>query len=177
MSVSITVDPKQQAAIAAALNAQPAMAQRALVRTINKVLNSVRSQGLRAIARTHDIPYSALRKRRRAAVVRASRQDLTGRAWFGTVPVKASYLGKPRQSRLGAKVGRHKFDGAFVATTPTGHVGIFKRAGRSRLPIEEQVVKLSAARAALSPVEAGVADQVEKVFQQEMNFERQRGKK
>jgi len=177
MSVSITIEPKQQATIAAALKAQPAMAQRALVRTINKVLNSVRSQGLRAIARTHDMPYSALRKRRRGAVARASRRDLSGLVWFGTAPVKASYLGKPRESNRGARVGRHSFEGAFVATTPSGHIGIFKRRGRSRLPIAEQVVKLSAARAALAPIEAGVADQVEKVFRQELNFEQQRGKK
>jgi hypothetical protein len=174
--ITIEVDPRKQAAIQAALNAEPIMAVRALVRTVNKVLNSVRSQGLRAIARAHDMPLASLRRRRRAAVVKASRTDLSGLAWFGTVPVKAGYLGKPRQSRLGARVGQHRFDGAFVATLPSGHIGIFRRRGQSRLPIVEQTVQLSAARTALAPIEAGLGDQVEKVFQQEMNYERLRGK-
>lgn len=188
--ISIEIDPKQQAAIQAALNVEPDKARRALLRTINKVLASVRSQGLRAIATAHDIPSSALRRRRRAAVVRASRANLSGLAWFGTVPVKAGYLGKPKQSRLGARAGRHSFEGAFVATVPGGHIGIFRRKenasrrtlGRPgtsspNLPIVEQVVKLSAARAALAPIESGLPDQIAKVFQQEMNFERSRSKR
>lgn len=49
-----------------------------------------------------------------------------------------------RQNRRGVTVRRLKTGGrtvlksAFVATMPSGHVGVFRRKGKARLPIQEQ---------------------------------------
>lgn len=175
MSIALEIDPREFASVEAALKSRPAQATRALVRAINKTLTWAVSQGLRAIARQHEVPLKALRGRRRGSVRRASRVSLTGTAWFGTRPIRASALGTPRQTRLGARAGSHFFAKAFVATMPSGHLGIFKRRDRSRLPIVEQTVHLSAAKTALDPVQAGLADRLQKTFLQELNFEIFRG--
>jgi hypothetical protein len=141
------------------------------VRAINKTLTWAVSHGLRAIASANDVPLKALRGRRRGRKRNASRRNLTGQAWFGTLPVLASDVGKPRQTRLGARAGKHAFPGAFVATMPSGHIGIFKRRSASRLPIVEQVVQLSAAESAIEGVARQTSTRLETVFAQEFNYE------
>lgn len=67
----------------------------------------------------------------------------TGRVWFGFKQLKPRYVGKLEQEASGASAGTYFFQGGFVATMPTNNkVSIFKRKGRSRLPIQEQFVKL-----------------------------------
>lgn len=173
--LTLEIDPRELASIQGAIAARPEMAARALVRAINKTITWAVSQGLRAIAKQHDIPLKALTGRRRGRTRRASRRNMTGIAWFGTLPVRASDVGTPRQNRLGARAGSHFFPGAFVATMHSGHIGIFKRAGYSRLPIKEQVVRLSAASQAIDGVKNDVANRLEITFAQEMNFEQLRG--
>jgi hypothetical protein len=169
--IALEIDPRGLAAVEAALVARPAQATRALVRAINKTLSWATSQGQRAIAAKHNIPLKALRARRRTAVARATSKHLSGRAWFGTAPIKAAYLGTPRQTKAGARVGRLAFAGAFVAPMPSGHVGIFRRLGTSRLPIVEEEVRLTAAEQALSGVKSQLAERLQTVFFQEMNYE------
>lgn len=57
------------------------------------------------------------------------------------LPLKVSKIGKKySQTPAGASVKSHFFPGAFVATMKSGHKSIFKRMGKSRLPIEEVTV-------------------------------------
>jgi hypothetical protein len=140
-------------------------------RAINKTLSWAISQGLRAIARESDVPLSVLRRRRRGKLHRAFRRELSGAAWFGVLPVRAGDVGKPRQSRLGARVGKHFFDKAFVATMSTGHTGVFLRQRASRLPIKEQGVYLTPAVRALEGVRDQLADRFQTTFAQEFNYE------
>jgi hypothetical protein len=169
--LALELDPRELASIQTALDERPAQAGRALVRAINKTLTWAVSQGLRAIARENDIPLKALRGRRRGRKRNASRRRLTGTAWFGTLPVRASDVGAPRQTRAGARAGKHFFDRAFVARVTSGHIGIFKRAGHSRLPILEQVVRLQAADKAIEGVARALPARLETTFAQEFNFE------
>lgn len=177
MTLALEIDPRELADIRAALDERPEMARRALVRTINKVLASAVSQGLRAIAAADAIPLKVLRgskakgRRGRGIVRRAVRGNLTGIAWFGTNPIKAGYLGTPRRTAGGARVGQHVFPGSFVATMPSGHVGIFHRAGRARLPIVEEVVRLTAAPQAIDGIKRRIPERLAVVFNQEMNYE------
>lgn len=175
--IKLEIDAREMAAIQTELTARPHQASVALVRAINKTLNWARSQGLRSIAAEHGIPLKTLRgnkseRRRGRGIVRSAiRTNITGWVWFGTRPIKASYLGTLRQQPLGAMAGKHSFPGGFVATMPTGHIGIFRRSGRSRLPIQEEVVRLEATQQALASVMAGVADRLQKTFLQELNYE------
>jgi hypothetical protein len=76
--------------------------------------------------------------------VKSRRDRDTGIVWIGFNPVKASYVGKLKQDNGGAWAGQYYFKGGFVTTLRSGHTGIFKKSGRSRLPIAEQTVVLKA---------------------------------
>lgn len=100
-----------------------------------------RTQGLRAMSAASNIPQKNLKKRSRAVVY--SGVDGQVRIWLGTDPMAAAYAGKLVQQKKGAKVGKHKFPHAFVATMPSGHQGIFHRQGKSRLPIMADTIDVT----------------------------------
>lgn len=169
-------------------------AQVALRRTINKTVGWTRSRGARLIAQEHGVPLKVMigkGRHRRVRTFPATGDNLSGLVWFGLAPLKASYLGTPRQTRLGVKVGNRFFEGAFVADVKTGvasayrrlgesvpsgikgstHTGIFKRVGRSRLPIKEQYVYLGASQQGLQQLARQVPGHLRTVFKQELNYE------
>jgi len=87
--------------------------------------------------------------------VKTKRNRETGTVWIGLNRVKATYLGtessdketgkksyKLVQTKTGARAGKFFFEGGFVAAMNSGHAGIFKRKGQSRLPIVEQYVDI-----------------------------------
>jgi len=84
---------------------------------------------------------------------------LDGVVWIGLDPLPAGYAEpltprrpNPTQQRAlagaSAKGGAFKFPHAFVARMPSGHVGIFRRVGKKRLPINEE--RLTAEQLGLS---------------------------
>jgi hypothetical protein len=87
--------------------------------------------------------------------------------------------GKMRGSKEGAsvmvKVGNRKtIPGSFVATMKSGHVGLFKRIGKKRLPIKElygpQPALLLGIPKVVQAVRDLVADKAEDVFVNELNY-------
>lgn len=198
--IRFSLDERDLQPLDALILRYPREAPQASRRAINKTLSWVRTHGRRALAHTAGIPVKALNARGRVSVVRAGRNQLGGEVWFGYLPIAAAFVGKVRQTRTGARAGRHSFPGAFVAempiqgrsasarfgiagAAPTGHVGIFKRKGTltrrtfgrpdtssPNLPIEEQRVALPNARSALRSVFAKVPGRLRKTFLQEANF-------
>jgi hypothetical protein len=169
--ITVEIDPRQIAEVEEALQAFPRQAARAAVRAVNKTLAWVGTHGSRAIARDNDVPLKALRQRRRVRIGKASPSQLRGVAWFGVVPIAASYVGALRQTRTGARVGKHAFEGGFIATMPTGHTGIFSRLGKTRLKIREERVDLDGASAALASLRAQVPARLRTTFIQEFHYE------
>jgi hypothetical protein len=91
-----------------------------------------------------------------------------GLVWLGYNPLKAAYCGRLTQDARGAFAGQFYFAGAFVATMKSGHKGVYKRAGKSRLPIVEQTVTVRGMEAAND-----VAQQVETYYKEQMTIELQ----
>jgi Prophage minor tail protein Z (GPZ) len=149
--------------------ALPKQAERAEKRAISKTTTKARSELVKDVARQNDITQKVIRQFR--SVRKISRSRLTGIAWLGYKPIKASYVGRPRQTKRGARVRRFFFEGAFVATMPTGHVGVFKRKGKERLPIAEQVIELQQVAGSAAAVRDRMGDEFIKRFRQELNFE------
>lgn len=113
----------------------------ATVSALNKTAVTVRKSSTQDISRTKAItPQRLIRDRLR--LVRASRRNLAALILARLTGVAAGKLGTPRQQAKGARVKRHFFPGAFVATMPSGYKGIFQRRGTKRLPIEEKVIPL-----------------------------------
>jgi hypothetical protein len=85
----------------------------------------------------------------------SSRQQATGSVWAGLNPLSLKYFQpftpramdpEAQQKLSGSYAGKQRFffSGAFVARMPTGHLGIYKRKGKKRFPIEEQRVSTKA---------------------------------
>ncbi len=149
--------------------ALPKQAERAEKRAVGKTTTKARSELVKDVARQNQITQKIIRRFRSARKI--SRSRLTGIAWLGYRPIKASYVGKPRQTKRGVRVRRFFFEGAFVATMPSGHTGVFKRKGKERLPIVEQVIELQRAVQSADSVRDRMGDEFIKRFQQELNFE------
>jgi hypothetical protein len=167
--ITIDIDAAELTGVQRTLNATNAQIDRASVRSVNKTLAWVKSQGGRLLAREADIPLKTLRGRLRLG--RASAGSPRGSAWFGLRPIKAVYAGAPMQSLSGTKVRGHFYPGAFVARMPSGHLGIFKRRGLARLPIEEQVIRLSQAETVLNGVAQQAPERLRTIYAQELHYE------
>lgn len=143
LNVNLNIDKALRRLSAVSREVEPAA-----VATVNKTLTTIQSNTRRRVAKAFRVPTKSIRFRiTLPRKYMASRGRVSGNVagWFE--PLKASKFGKPRQEKYGATVrgasgGRRKFDGAFVGRMPSGHVGVYKRRGKSRLPIEEQKVPL-----------------------------------
>lgn len=135
-SLQINVDGDIES-IARSIEATEAQVALATRRALNKTAMWVRTRLLREASSTTGIKQKDIRQRLR--LYKATRDRLSATVWLGSgaIVVKAGALGRMRQTRTGAAVKGHFFEGAFVATMPNGHRGIYERLGRKRLPIEE----------------------------------------
>ena len=160
----------------AALNALPRKVARAHVRAARRTLKRTsawtKTQGIRRISHAHGIPVGALRRAKRSAInVRVSQSVVGAIVWFGILPLHAIRVGQARKTPEGVRVKDYEFPGSFIATMRSGHTGVFKRKGISRLPIQEQSVRLYSAQSALAGLQAEVPAQLGKVYLQEINYQ------
>ncbi|APR98663.1 phage tail protein [Wolbachia endosymbiont of Folsomia candida] len=152
------------------INAQESKIRLAAVRALNKTALWLKSQAAKEISKEKQIKLTVIRKKLRIIKARASTLEVIVKANFYNV--KAHLLGGMKQTKVGAKAGKHMFTNAFIATMPMGHRGIFKRKGRASLPIQE--VKLPLEPEATKIIEELVIHEVEavfkKFFQRELNY-------
>jgi hypothetical protein len=185
----IRLDASQLDAVIAEFDATPKQALAASKRAIRKTAKFGQGRVARAIAGAHGFPQKALKKRSRVTVSKVkadARFGVSAYIWVGTVPLRASDVGKPRPTRAGVTVGKHKFPGAFVATMASGHTGVFKRQGIKRVmargryvgtgilrqEIQEQTVTLPRARAAMESVrDREIVPRLLELMRQELNYE------
>ena len=120
----------------------PTDSKRSISRSLNKAITRTRTLEAREISAKRNIKVGRARqdmKLKRASPGRPEAAILASGKPIPVIDVK----GAKRQTRRGvtakitAKEKPHLFKGAFIATTQSGHTGVFKRAGRSRLPIVE----------------------------------------
>lgn len=163
--------------VAARIGAYPAEIEAARKRTVTKATKFAVGEVRKGISSSLGITQKVLLDRRRIA-------SRPGLVWIGIKPIAAVYLGKPRQTKTGAKAGRRSYKGAFIAKMPSGHVGIFRRVPpsvrwskrRSRkwspnLPIEEVREPIKGAVAIVESVRQKISDRIPVLFRQELNFE------
>jgi len=175
------------------LQAMPRQIETASRRAVATVTRQTNREVLREMAAAADVPQKLLRSRRRVIQRLPARRQGNrprGSVWAGTQPLPAGYLvtnaqrrnlllGK--QTRGGARAGKHFFPGAFWAEVRgeaayirrgrTAHVGIFKRRERARLPIDEQTVSLEIPPGARARIEGGVPQRLTKALRHEIRFE------
>lgn len=168
--LTVSVNLEELASVQRALTATTEQVNRAATRALNKTLTFMGGQGRRILAEESGLPLKSLRSRVR--IGKASRSTLRGSVWFGLAPIKAIYAGSARQTRSGVTARGLSYTGAFLATMPsTGHLGIFKRRGSARLPIDEQRIYLAYTTEHLSSLGAKAPERLRTIFSQEINYE------
>lgn len=137
----------------------------AVIKALNKTALWLKSQAAREISREKKIKLTIMRKRLR--IFKASRLHVLITA--NLYDIRAASIGKMKQTRKGAKVGKHLFIGGFAAVMPRGNRGVFKRKGRTSLPIEE--VKLPLEPEGSRIIKNLVNYEVEKIFEKYFRYE------
>ena len=169
----IYLDPREFASVQAALRERPEQAGRAMVRTINKTLTWVRSQLSRRVAKESGLPVKPIRNRIR--IKRASRRSVAGHAWLGINPIPAIYAVRnprpgPPYRGLGVRAGKTFFRSAFIYPV-YGVLNVFKRTGKSRLPVKRQDIELVGAERVFDAIGLDADERFETIFAQEFNYE------
>ena len=128
-----------------AIGATEAQIRTAAMRAINKTALWIQAKSARKISDEDKVKLKIIRQK--LQIVKANRTKLMAFIIDNLRAIMAIKLGTPRQTAAGVTVGHHKFPGAFIArmpksgaTTAAGHVGVFKRKTRKRLPIQEQYI-------------------------------------
>ncbi|CAQ55407.1 putative minor tail protein z [Wolbachia endosymbiont of Culex quinquefasciatus JHB] len=151
MSVHIEVEVIEN------VNAKRKKIELAIVRALNRTALWLKLKTAKEIS---EEKKSLIRKRLRIFKAKTSRLEVLIRA--NLYDIRASTIGKIQKTRRGSKVGKHEFIGGFAAVMPKGNSGIFKREGRTALPIKE--VKLPLEPEASRIIGNLVNYEVEEVF-------------
>lgn len=127
---------------------KPGPAKRAVVRALRKAgttaLRDMRSEAVKVIRKRKRIKVSYIS--RALTLARPKGSDVTSMEWAlkvsgDHVPLVA-YPHRQTRKGVSVEVNRGKrtlLRGAFIATMRSGHEGVFRRLGKSRLPIKEML--------------------------------------
>lgn len=151
---------------------QESVIKKAAFRAINKTVRWLRPTVARSVAQDLKIKVGLVRNT--LQTISAKRTDLNATVGLPKRAgvIKAIDLGNARQTNRGVTSGKRQWDGAFIATMPTGHKGIFKRKGKSRLPINEIHLVITGRLAdAMEEIERGSGlRQFKILFDRELRF-------
>ncbi len=114
----------------AAIQATPKQLEKASNRAIKKTIRWLRTRIAREISAATKVPQKALKPRLTASVAGRG-SDRVHILWFGSMPLPAENAGNPRQTRKGTNVGRHRYEGAFVATIYNPEANVWIRTRRN----------------------------------------------
>lgn len=120
-------------------------APRAIVRALNRAIGSANTVEVKAIAENTGLKAKDVRSRIRVEKASFNRPVASLSASLKRIPRIEFNARGPRPSRgkgrgvsfAGEGGGRITVADAFIATMASGHEGVFRRAGKSRLPIQE----------------------------------------
>lgn len=137
------VDYKQLLNVAEELQASQKQFKAALSRACNRTAATLRKMSGRGLKDELQLrTLAVLRKRLKSIKLKGSQQGLS--LWYGLndLPV-SSFKGRAKKTADGAEFKGEKFDGGFIGrSTVKGKRTVFKRAGKARLPIVEQLMPI-----------------------------------
>jgi len=135
MAITVTVDISGMRRQLLAIGDKAPLAA---ARALNRSIASVQTAAVRDIAT--DLKLAQKDVRKGMVIERATRATLKARL-IVTGRRLALYAFRARQTRLGASYdlgrGRTVAPGSFISTMRSTHIGVFRRRGKRRLPIDE----------------------------------------
>lgn len=120
--------------IVAELQATPNQCTKALRSTLSKMARWLQTRTTKGLSAELQVQQKIIRRRLRKTNIIATSEGYTIRLWYGLNDISLIHL-NARETKKGVTAGKRKVDGAFIAKGQ-----VFKRAGKSRLPIEKQAV-------------------------------------
>lgn len=135
------------------LSGIPKGAERAFSNSINRGLSRVKTTAMKRVKEVYAVQSSALTAATTTRISKASTGNLAGYVSFSGFKLPLyKFNVTPKKPGTGKQVtasvmknGGTTFKDAFVAEMKSGHMGVFERSGRKRLPVEE-IMGLSAAQ-------------------------------
>jgi len=179
--------------LTAELNDSPEKVNHAIRRTMTKLSRFAERQVLRELSRRVSVSQALLKNLGRVKVtleppVRRGNNGYQVVIWVGLSAIPAHYLGNPRQTRSGVRVGGRFWQGGFLMQpVNSSHTMVFKRAPHWQhrkqlsqrsgkvmwmgLPIEKQALSVyEQAGDLLSALESHLLERFTTLLQQELNF-------
>ncbi|HEC0486920.1 phage tail protein [Pseudomonas aeruginosa] len=156
------------AGVESALAGMPAKLDLAAARALRKTAQWLRTHSSREIARELGITQSPIRHRYQIHS-RSTAQEV--KLWVGLEPIAVHYLGEPRQTTTGVRVGHRQYDDAFISPMKSRQRLVWRRKGRERLPIEKVEEDWQGpAMTALERWERRAMDRFVELFEQEARY-------
>lgn len=115
----------------AAIQATPKQVEKASDRAIKKTIRWLKTRVAREISTATKVPQKSL-KPRMTTTVAGKGADRVHILWFGSMPLPAEKAGKARQTKKGTTAGKHRFEGAFVATIYNPEANVWVRTRRNQ---------------------------------------------
>lgn len=142
MTVSVEFNP---ARVLARLKANRQKGPALIAHALNRAADSGRTAGARAISQDMRVKVGEVRDKIRVAGASASRQVVSFYASSKRLPLSAfgargQYPSRGKGRGVTAKTKTGRYPHAFLARLKSGHLGVFARVGKSRLPIRELFV-------------------------------------
>ena len=159
--------------------------QRAVTRTLKKTARWLETHSKRELGVALSVPQRVLSARYYQSF-NIKDGNRTVSVWFGLNPIRLTSIGTAKQNDIGVKVGRHFYEGSFIATMASGHVGVLKRTAKSHsdnrrekrkdgqwteLPIKEQSFEIDEiAEPILERYHNRAEARFKQILKQEINF-------
>jgi glycyl-tRNA synthetase beta subunit len=166
MSVSVTLSGYQE--ILKTLHATEEQIQKALFRSVNKLIRWLKSEAARQISQETQVQVKFIKQRLKTFLASKDKKSaILNAVLYG---IRAIILGA-KQNRTGVRAGKKTFSGSFISKMPGSRAGVFRRKGQTRLPIQEQKVALEPfASQALLYLLTKLNDKFLKYFKHELKF-------
>lgn len=119
------------------LGATPQQCQKALKSTLSKMSKWMRTRTTRGLSKELQMQLKIIRRRFKNTKVVSTSDGYSIRLWYGLNEVSLIHLNAKKTRRGVSAYGGRKIDGAFIAKGQ-----VFKRRGKSRLPVEKQAVPI-----------------------------------
>lgn len=142
-------------------------ADRIIQTALNTTLRQGRTEAARKIARYTSIRVGLVKADLKPVFARAG--DRKVKFWTSSKPIGLYKMGKARQTRRGASARawgkRRVYPSTFIARMPNGHMGVFVREGRRRVPLHELYGPGVAQALSKEEVRAPLIDKIEGRFE------------
>lgn len=116
----------------------PNRVQRGIVRSLNRAIKSGQTVMVRAIAQDTGLKSGDVRNAMRLKLASVASPEASLGTSLARIPL-IDFGAKQTRRGVTYKLqgGRSRIENAFIATMGSGHVGVFARASKARLPIKE----------------------------------------